>query len=67
MVKRASGSLYLFAVSMRSGATQATFTVQRAPGDSVEVLGEGRSLRLDAGQLTDAFGAYEVHLYRIGP
>ena len=67
MVKRSSGSLYLFAVSMRSQATQATFTVQRAPGTAVEVLGESRALTLDAGRLLDSFGAYEVHLYRIGP
>ena len=67
MVKRSGGSLYLFAVSMRAGSTQATFTVQRAPGSQVEVLGESRSLSLAGGQFTDTFTDYEVHLYRLGP
>jgi hypothetical protein len=66
MVKRSDGYLYLFAVAMRAGGTQATFLVDRAPGNSVEVLGEGRRLTLSAGRLTDTFGDYEVHLYKLG-
>ncbi len=67
MVKRSGGSLYLFAESMRTGGTTATFTVQRAPGTHVEVLGESRSLSLSGGQFSDDFGDYQVHLYRLGP
>jgi hypothetical protein len=67
MVKRSGGFLYLFAVSMRAGTTQATFTVQHAPGTHVEVLGEARSMSLGGGEFSDSFADYGVHLYRIGP
>ncbi len=66
MVKRHDGATYLFAVAMREGATQATFTLQDIhSGSTVEVLGETRSLSLSNGSFTDHFVAWEVHLYRI--
>lgn len=66
MLKRHDGATYLFAVAMRDGATDATFTLPGVPRDAeVEVIGEERTLRLRDGRLTDAFKGYEVHLYRI--
>ena len=66
MVKRHGGSTYVFSTAMRNGATSATFTLADAGShDSVEVLGEGRTLALRDGVLTDEFSPYQVHLYRI--
>jgi len=31
------------------------------------VIDEGRSLTLSGGAFSDAFGGYDVHLYRIAP
>jgi hypothetical protein len=66
MVKR-QGSLYIFAVAMRSGSTNATFTVRTPTQGSVTVLGESRTLDLANGSFTDAFAPYAVHLYEITP
>ncbi|NLF29830.1 MAG: hypothetical protein GX591_02945, partial [Planctomycetes bacterium] len=66
MVKRHDGALYIFAAGMRNAATDATFLVRDLPRRAeVEVLGEDRTLTARGGQFTDAFGAYDVHLYRI--
>jgi len=64
MVKR-QGSLYVFAVAMRSGTTDATFTVRTPTRGSVSVLGESRNLDLANGTFTDSFAPYAVHLYEI--
>ncbi|MFH1569380.1 MAG: hypothetical protein ABIL09_15395, partial [Gemmatimonadota bacterium] len=66
MVKRYGGATYLFAAAMRDGATTATFALAGGPtAGTAEVLGEGRSVPLAGGVLTDAFGPYGVHLYRV--
>ena len=31
----------------------------------VEVIGEGRTIAVTGGRFEDAFGAYDVHLYRV--
>jgi hypothetical protein len=65
--KQHGGATYLFAVAMRSGETNATFTVDGLAGERpVEVLDENRTLTLANGQFRDHFSPYEVHLYRIG-
>jgi hypothetical protein len=56
---------YVFAVAMRDGSTNATFTV--SAGTRADVLGEGRSLNIAGGTFTDAFVSFGVHLYRITP
>ena len=67
MVKRHGGSTYLFAVGMRDGETDATFTIRGLKGiRAVEVLGEGREIVSRDGVFKDSFGAWDVHLYRIG-
>ena len=55
---------YLFAVVMREGNCRATFNVKNLADDQVEVLDENRTLPAAHGQFTDAFGPWEVHLYR---
>ena len=67
MAKTYDGSTYLFAVGMRKGETAATFTVKNKKGQqTVEVLGENRTLSAKDGAFTDRFQPYAVHLYRIG-
>jgi hypothetical protein len=66
MVKRHDGDTYLFAVAMRDVPTTATFTLTCVPPEAaVEVLFEGRSLALAGGAVSDGFGGYDVHAYRI--
>jgi hypothetical protein len=70
MLKREGGATYLFAVEMRGGATQATFTLRAIPrAAKVEALGEGRTLDVTpaAGGVSfgDDFSGYAVHLYEI--
>ena len=65
--RRHGGATYLFAVSMTSGTTDATFTVPgAADGATVEVLNEGRTLTVKDGRFSDAFASdFDVNLYRI--
>lgn len=66
LVKRHAGATYVFAVAMRDGATNATFTLPGRTDDvRVEVLGEDRHIDARGGRWTDAFDDYQVHLYRI--
>ena len=66
MVKKHDGLTYLFAVGMRDGRTNATFTLDGLEGErAVEVLGEDRTIASKNGVFKDAFGVWDVHLYRI--
>ena len=66
MTRRHNGATYIFAVNMRGVAMAGTFTLARRPGGAaVEVLGEGRSIKVKAGKFTDHFKPYAVHLYRL--
>ncbi len=64
--KRHEGNLVLLTVGMRNGPTTGAFTVRgAADGAEVEVLGEKRTLRARDGKFVDAFGPYDVRMYRI--
>lgn len=67
MLKRFDGATYLFAVGMRHRPTSATFTLNDPPANvkAVEVIGEDRSIPLEAGTFRDDFAPYAVHLYRV--
>jgi len=66
MVKKDEGVTYIFAVAMREGQTNVTFRVRGLDGDkTVEVLGEGRTIKSKDGVFRDAFASWDVHLYRI--
>jgi hypothetical protein len=68
LVKRRDGSTYLFAVAMRSGTTTGTFTFGGIKnGESVEVLGENRTVVAKDGAFEDRFTPWAVHLYRFKP
>jgi hypothetical protein len=66
--RRHNGATYVFAVGMRNAATTATFTLTDPPAGAAEaeVIGEGRRVPVKDGAIVDAFGAYDVHLYRLG-
>ena len=67
MMKRYKGQTYLFAVGMRGGGTTATFTVHGLKGaNTVEILGENRTILSKDGVFKDRFEPWDVHLYRIG-
>jgi hypothetical protein len=66
MVKKHGGATYVFAVAMKSGATDATFALEDLPaGAKVEVLGEDRKIEPADGKFQDHFGDWDAHLYRI--
>ena len=66
MVKRQGKTTYLFAAGMRNGAASGAFTVPGLPKTAhAEVMGEGRTITVKSGKFSDAFGPYDVHLYRV--
>ncbi len=66
MAKRYGQATHIFAVSMRPGGTDATFTVRDLQGQkTVEVLGEDRAIISRGGVFRDRFDSWDVHLYRI--
>jgi len=68
MVKQSGEATYLFAVGMRNGATDATFTLTNtAVGDLVEVLDENRTLSVTNHSFRDHFEPWAVHLYKLSP
>ena len=66
MAKKYKGARYLFAVGMRDGKAKATFTAGALKGrQTIEVLGENRTILSKDGVFSDIFEAWDVHLYRI--
>ncbi len=66
MMKKYKGVTYLFVVGMRDGGTTATFTVHNLTGENtVEVIGENRTILANSGVFKDRFEPWDVHLYRI--
>jgi hypothetical protein len=65
VLKQVGTERYVFAAGMADGATTARFplTGMKAP-QTVEVIGEGRSIAPLDGAFEDTFEAYDVHLYR---
>lgn len=66
MVKRYEAYTYIYAVSMRPGSTNATFTLRGFTGTSnVEVVGENRTITSNEGIFQDTFSDYSVHIYKV--
>jgi hypothetical protein len=63
MTKSQGKANYIFSVGMRCGFTTATFSVKS--GNNVEVIGEGRTLKVTDGKFSDEFAPYGVHLYKV--
>jgi hypothetical protein len=68
MTRKYKGDTYVFAVAMTDKPTHAQFALKGAGGGpkSVEVIDEKRTIPLKAGEWSDEFKGYEVHLYRVG-
>ncbi len=65
MAKKHDGGMYLFAAGMRGNKTTATFTLQHDESvNTVEVIGENRTINVNDGVFKDDFEAWDVHLYR---
>jgi hypothetical protein len=65
MSKKHNGATYLFAVAMRGNKTTATFTLKPTEGvETIEVLGENRTIPVNNGVFKDNFDAWDVHLYK---
>ncbi len=65
LAKRQGGKLYVFAVSMTSTQTTATFTLAHDTFGSATVLGESRQIAVAGAAFQDSFDAYAVHLYAL--
>jgi hypothetical protein len=64
MAKRPNGALYVFAVAMRAGDTHARITC-RYHGQAHRLDADAAIVELQNGTFEDAFGPYDVRLYRI--
>jgi hypothetical protein len=65
MAKKHDGATYLFAVGMRGDKTTATLTLQHAESvNTIEVIGENRTINVKDGVFKDNFDAWDVHLYK---
>jgi hypothetical protein len=67
LLKFSANALYIFTICMLNSTAGGTLNISglQDPGRTVEVVGEGRSLTLANGVLSDTYGAYQVHIYRI--
>jgi hypothetical protein len=66
MLKRRADAIYLFAVNMRNRPTRGSFSGRELlVSATAEVLGESRSIKVEAGEFADDFKPYEVHLYQM--
>jgi len=65
MVRQHGGAIYVLAVGLSATAKVTLEAPGAADGAAVEVIGEGRTLKVAGGRFDDDFGAYAVHLYRI--
>jgi hypothetical protein len=64
--KKDRGVTYLFAVRMEASPAKGTFQVAALPGDAkIRVIGENRTILVQAGQFQDDFAPHAVHLYQV--
>jgi hypothetical protein len=66
MVKSYQGATYIFAAEMRDATCKATYTnPDLKDAKSVNVIGENRTIDINAGIFTDTFAPWDVHIYQI--
>jgi hypothetical protein len=61
------GAFYVVAVNPTHRRVEATIRAAGLDGESANVLGEGRSVGISGGALSDAFQPLAVHLYVVSP
>jgi hypothetical protein len=64
MTRMHAGKTYVFAVNMRNKPAVVVFELPVRADGQVEVIDGNRTLPAKDGKFQDAFGPYEVHLYR---
>jgi hypothetical protein len=62
-----AGAFYVVAVNPTRRPLRATIRAAGLTGNSASVLGEGRSVPVSGGELSDAFAPLAVHLYVVAP
>jgi len=69
--RRKDGAIYVFAVEKAGepgkGGLETTIKLKGVGAANVEVIGEDRKLACTGGAFTDAFAAWDVHLYKLTP
>ena len=65
LVKHFQDTLYVFAVAMRDGPAECTFTIEGNQPDHVNVIGESRNITVTDGSFEDSFSSDDVHLYKM--
>lgn len=60
-----NGHRYWFVLNFSHSSTYQSFTLPGLGTGNVEVAGEGRYTWANNGAVTDSFGAYDVHVYRV--
>ena len=66
MTKEFKEQIYIFAVGMRPGNTNASLTINGLKGKKlVRVLFENRTILSKEGRFEDSFNSCDVHLYQI--
>lgn len=67
LTKRHNNGRYVFAVEMEGKGTSADFKLSSGkPAQTVEVIGEERSITARNGGFSDSFKPWDVHLYSLG-
>jgi hypothetical protein len=62
-----AGAFYVAAVNPTQSPQHATLRAAGLTGEAAAVLGEGRSVRVSGGALSDDFGPLAVHIYVVAP
>ncbi len=67
MAKYYDGHFYVFAIPHASGSQKVTFTLAGAPGGTMTVLNENRTVPVSGGKFSDTFANEDtVHVYELG-
>ena len=65
LARRKENDVYLFAVNTAFDPAQAAIELPVDIGNSAEVVGENREIKVNGHTIEDQFGPYGVHIYRI--
>jgi hypothetical protein len=67
ILKKYMGLWYLIAVNVDNAQLNARFSIPGQAFEKAEVMFEGRNVALAGSDVTDAFGAFGVHVYKLTP
>ncbi|MBD3182310.1 hypothetical protein GF312_08460 [Candidatus Poribacteria bacterium] len=64
MLKQYQGSIYMITANTSVGPAEVTFSELPFTGESVQVLGENRSVNITSDSFKDKFEPYGIHVYK---